>query len=407
MNNPLTQDLTVLLSQLRTILTGKASSDARIQEALRLLDDVSQKDKKRSQDGSHPTHSTLPRTGSRSTIKNQTDSSKGNRRAGTLIGKSSAMHAVYDAIERVANSQATVLIRGESGTGKELVAKAIHESSLRNDAAFIPVHCAAVPDSLIESTLFGHEHGAFTGATTTRRGKLEQASGGTLFLDEVGDIPLSTQVKLLRVIQEREYERVGGRQLLQADVRIVAATHRDLESMVSSGAFREDLYYRLNVVPLILPPLRERQEDIPPLVEHFLDRFNLENRRHIDLGAEVISMLASYHWPGNIRELQNCIERMVVLADTNIVRISGIPKPLKSYIDHIRDVTTSPRKGHISRSDETLPKDVRNLERDRLIEVLRDVGWIKAKAARKLGLSPRQVGYKMQKYKIQKQLDLV
>lgn len=375
------------IEKLIAILTETASPDWRIREALRMLAHVQAKDEKeRRSHGAEGQGRVLP--------------PKGSRRSATLIGESSTMQAVYDAIERVANSQATVLIRGESGTGKELVAKAIHESSVRHEAPFIPVHCAAVPESLIESTLFGYERGAFTGAFTTRRGKLEQAAGGTLFLDEVGDIPMSTQVKLLRVIQEREYERIGSTQPLQADVRIVAATHRDLESMVFSRTFREDLYYRLNVVPLILPPLRERQEDIALLVEHFLDRFNRENRRRIKLSPHVISMLVGYHWPGNIRELQNCIERIVVLADSSTVTISAIPKPLKSYIGHIRDVTTLPGKANVSKPHEPLPKNVRNLERERLVEVLHDVGWIKAKAGRVLGLTPRQVAYKMKKYEI-------
>ena len=399
MPQPQTPDLREFVDRLTSILTKKTSPDVRIQEALRVLEKVQEKDWRHSR-STYPILSNefhlKPGSGSKSPVSH----TRVKARSATLIGESPAMQAIYDAIERVGNSQATVLIRGESGTGKELVAKAIHESSLRKSLPFIPVHCAAVPDSLIESTLFGHDRGAFTGAMHTRKGKLEQASGGTLFLDEVGDIPLSTQIKLLRVIQEREYERVGGTQSLQADVRIVAATHRDLESMVCSGAFREDLYYRLNVVPLILPPLRERQEDITALVDHFLDRFNRENHRRVRLSTEVLSMLVSYHWPGNIRELQNCLERMVVLADSSTMTISAIPKALKSYIDHIRDVTISSGKAVISKSSETLPKDVRNLERDRLREVLEDVGWVKAKAGRVLGLTPRQVAYKMKKYEI-------
>ena len=223
------------------------------------------------------------------------------------------MISIYEAIERVGDSQATVLIRGESGTGKELVAQAIHQASIRAQGPFVPVHCAALPESLIESALFGYERGAFTGAVQMRKGKVDQASGGTLFLDEVGDIPLNTQVKLLRVLQERKYERVGGLTTLPADIRVLAATHRDLEAMVESGTFREDLYYRLNVVPIRIPSLRERKQDIPFLVKHFLDRFNRENRRQVKLGPDVMAMFARYHWPGNVRELQNCIERLVVL----------------------------------------------------------------------------------------------
>ncbi|MCA9471519.1 MAG: sigma 54-interacting transcriptional regulator [Nitrospirales bacterium] len=372
-----------LVKKLVSVLTKEASPERRIHDALRLLNDVQKGGVQNTQnDDEQKPHHRL------SSFSN------------TLIGNSSAMRAVYDAIERVANSEATVLIRGESGTGKELVAKGIHLSSTRNEGPFIPVHCAAVPESLIESTLFGYERGAFTGAIQTRKGKLEQASGGTLFLDEVGDIPLETQVKLLRVIQEREYERVGGTTNLRTDVRIVAATHRDLEAMVTTGDFREDLYYRLNVVPLVLPPLRERKEDISSLVECFLARFSRENRRRIQIDPEIMSVLARYHWPGNIRELQNCIERLVVLASSATVTLSTVPDALKDYIDHIREVTTVHSKRPGLQSEKSLPHDVQNLERDRLVQVLTDVGWVKTKAARVLGLTPRQVGYKMKKYGI-------
>ncbi|WP_447971719.1 sigma-54 interaction domain-containing protein [Nitrospira sp. M1] len=392
-------DFPEVVRRLKEILTGHASPADRIHEALKFLGRFS-----------HHTLSRQTVADDFSLKKQQAElhaQSTSNQQQRTdvsgpfnLIGNSLVMQNIYEAIRRAGNSQATVLIRGESGTGKELVAKAIHTSSLRKSGPFIPLHCAAVPDSLIESTMFGYERGAFTGANMTRRGKLEQASGGTLFLDEVGDIPLSTQVKLLRVLQEREYERVGGTHLLAADIRIIAATHRDLEAMVLSGTFREDLYYRLNVVPMILAPLRERQEDIIPLAEHFLRRFNHDNQRDVKLDTEMVSMLSRYHWPGNIRELQNCIERIVVLADSQTVTITAIPKSLQPYMHHIRDVTLSPQKNKPSKSLRTLPKDVRNLERERLVNVLQDVGWIKAKAARKLGLTPRQVAYKMKKYNI-------
>ena len=378
-------DMGRLVEDLVSVLTKKSSPDLRIRDALRVLANA--------QSGN--SESREPERFQKVSV------SKTKSRTSQLIGNSSVMQTVYEAVQRVANSQATVLIRGESGTGKELVAKAIHDLSMRSGDRFIPVHCAAVPESLIESTLFGYERGAFTGAMQMRKGKIEQASGGTLFLDEVGDIPLGTQVKLLRVIQEREYERVGGTTRLEANIRVVAATHRDLEAMVTSGTFREDLYYRLNVVPLNLPPLRERKEDIPSLIDCFLQRFNDENHRNIQIDEEVMTVLARYHWPGNIRELQNCIERLVVLADSHIVTISAIPNSLKSYIDHMRSITTSHLKEDGPRSVETLPKDVHNLERDRLVAVLKNVGWVKTKAARILGLSPRQVAYKMKKYKIQ------
>jgi len=396
----LKDDLPSIVRQLKAILTGKASPDVRIHEALGLLEILACHKKKSKQKAKNDASLKRQQVEFQPESRSNRHMTKVEAGSLSLIGNSSVMQYVYESIVRAGHSQATVLIRGESGTGKELVAKAIHESSPRKGRPFIPLHCAAVPDSLIESTMFGYERGAFTGASKTRRGKLEQASGGTLFLDEVGDIPLSMQVKLLRVLQEREYERVGGTQMLPADIRIIAATHRDLEAMVYSGTFREDLYYRLNVVPMVLPPLRERQEDITPLAEHFLERFNRDNHRHIKLDADVVAMLSRYHWPGNIRELQNCIERIVVLADSPTVTISAIPKPLQSYMHHIRAVTLSAQKMASLNALDTLPKDVRNLERDRLVQVLQDVGWIKAKAARKLGLTPRQVAYKMKKYKI-------
>ena len=391
-----------LLDDIKTILTSGDSPDSRIEKVLSLLGQT------RSQDLStvlHPGRGSSSHQGTTTTfngLQGKADKFKSKERGPHLIGESLAMEAIYEAIHRVGTSQANVLIRGESGTGKELVAQAIHKTSSRGSRTFVPVHCAAMPDSLIESTLFGYERGAFTGAVQMRRGKVDLASGGTLFLDEVGDVPVGTQVKLLRVIQEREYERVGGTTTLSADIRILAATHRDLEAMVASGTFREDLYYRLNVVPIILPPLRERKEDIPLLVGHFLDRFNRENRRHIKLGREVIAILANYHWPGNIRELQNCVERLVVLADSSNVSITHIPKPLRSYIDHIKGVTLSSLKHERGKSADTLPEHVQNLERERLIQVLEDVAWIKAKAARILGLTPRQVAYKIKKYAIHK-----
>ena len=391
-----------LLDDITTILTGGGSPDSRIKKVLSLLGQARRQDlstvlepERRS---SSNQEATTPLHGLQGKVEKVTSKDS----APHLIGESLAMDAIYEAIHRVGTSRANVLIRGESGTGKELVAQAIHSTSSRASRTFVPVHCAAVPDSLIESTLFGYERGAFTGAVQMRRGKVDLASGGTLFLDEVGDIPLGTQVKLLRVIQEREYERVGGTTTLNADIRILAATHRDLEAMVASGTFREDLYYRLNVVPIILPPLRERKEDIPLLVEHFLDRFNRENRRHVKLGREVIAILANYHWPGNIRELQNCVERLVVLADSSNVSITHIPKPLRSYIDHIKGVTLSSLKPERGKSADTLPEHVQNLERERLIQVLEDVAWTKAKAARILGLTPRQVAYKIKKYAIHK-----
>ena len=235
-----------------------------------------------------------------------------------IVGASGKMQDVYKIIERVANSNATVLIRGESGTGKELVARAIHYNSPRSAKPFIAVSCAALPETLLESELFGHEKGAFTGAVGQKAGRFELANLGTLFLDEIAEVSLSMQVKLLRVLQERKFERIGGTKTLNMDVRMIAATNRNIEDAVALGEFREDLYYRLQVIQVFLPSLRERKEDIPPLIEHFVEKFNKQNGREIKYASpECMDMLMKYDWPGNIRELENAIERGVVLADPN------------------------------------------------------------------------------------------
>jgi len=235
-----------------------------------------------------------------------------------IVGNSEAMQEVYRMIARVANSRATVLIRGESGTGKELVAKAIHYSSNRAKGPFVAVSCAALPETLLESELFGHEKNAFTGASMQKPGRFELAHHGTLFLDEIAEITPAIQVKLLRVLQEREFERLGGTKTIKVDVRLIAATNKDLEQMVKQGTFREDLYYRLQVIQIHLPPLRERKEDIPLLVTHFLDRYTKENGKQLKAPTpETTDILMKYHWPGNVRELENVIERAVVLADAD------------------------------------------------------------------------------------------
>ncbi len=320
-----------------------------------------------------------------------------------LVGDSEAMRAVYEAIRRVSHSAATVLLRGESGTGKELVAKAIHLEGPRSRSPFVRLHCAAVTETLLESELFGHERGAFTGAVEMRKGRFELAEGGTLFLDEVGDIPPQIQVKLLRVLQDKCFERVGGSRVLAVDVRVIAATHRDLEVMVRAGTFREDLYYRLNVVPITLPPLREREGDVPLLIEHFLARSNRENRRHVTLSPELRTLMARYHWPGNVRELQNCVERLVVLAEQEHVTFHTIPTSLKTYFSDIRHVTeagrAAPESGSVMRA-ERLADSLQEIERKRLVEALERTGWVQAKAARALGLTPRQVAYKIKKFQL-------
>lgn len=321
-----------------------------------------------------------------------------------LVGTSVAMKQIEEAIHRVAHSHATVLIRGESGTGKELIARAIHFESPRADGPFIPLHCAAVADTLLESELFGHERGAFTGAHEQRKGKFELADGGTLFLDEIGDIPAATQVKLLRVLQEKCVERVGGARLVPVDVRVISATHRDLEAMVGAGSFREDLYYRLNVVPIALPPLRQRDGDIPLLIGHFLAQFNRQNRRRIRLGEDLLALMGRYQWPGNVRELQNCMERLIVMADPGreLVTLETVPTSLRGYFADMKQVTGGDvhKAGRNHPGGLALGARLQEIERERLLDALKRTGWIQARTARLLGLTPRQVAYKVRKYGI-------
>jgi len=248
-----------------------------------------------------------------------------------IIGESGSMRQVFETIQQVAPSRATVLISGATGTGKELIAKAIHNLSPRKNGPFIAVHAAALPTSLLESELFGHEKGAFTGAVERRTGRFEMADGGTLFLDEVGELEQQMQVKLLRVLEERAFERVGGNKTLQVDVRLVAATNKDLKKLVSEGKFRDDLFYRLSVVTVDLPPLRERRDDIPLLVKSFLDEFSRENGKQVrELTPEAMNLLLSYDWPGNVRELRNAIERAVILATASMVGVSDLPSQVRA-----------------------------------------------------------------------------
>lgn len=320
----------------------------------------------------------------------------GQRLSEALIGCSPAMKEVFKELVRVGQSKATVLLRGESGTGKELIAKLIHENSPRVGKPFIKVNCAALSETLLESELFGHEKGAFTGAIQTRKGRFELADGGTIFLDEIGDLPLPVQVKLLRVLQEMEFERVGGVETLSVDVRTIAATHRELENAILDGTFRQDLYYRLNVVPIRLPPLRERREDIPLLISHFLEKFNKENSKKVSLSNEMIQLLIQYDWPGNVRELENCMERLVVLAEEESVNLKNIPPAIETYFNDIQKVTVPPR----SSKRITLAETMQGMEQEALQKALERCGWVQAKAARLLGMTPRQVAYKIKKYNL-------
>lgn len=308
-----------------------------------------------------------------------------------IVSVSDKMEEVIRMAVKVANSKVTVLLRGESGTGKEVIARAIHYQGIRSKGPFIALNCAALPETLLEAELFGYEKGAFTGAHTTKPGRFELANGGTIFLDEIGDISQAIQVKLLRVLQEQTFERLGGTKPIKVDVRIIAATNRDLETMVKEGKFREDLYWRLNVVPIFVPPLRERREDIPPLIEHFLTKFSREYGKSIRLSSRALEILKSYSWPGNVRELENTIERMIVLAEKETIDEEDIPS-------YIRDASRTQPPCVVETN--SLIKDVENLERERILDALRKTNFNKSRAARILGITLRQINYKISKYGI-------
>lgn len=318
---------------------------------------------------------------------------KGKYRVENIIGQSANMQEVFEAIHSVAPSKANVILRGESGTGKELVAKAIHYMSTRAKRPFVKFNCASIPEGLLESELFGHERGAFTGATTMRKGRFELAHGGTLFLDEIGDLPVALQPKILRVLQEKEFERVGGEKTTKVDVRLVAATSRNLEKFVSEGKFREDLYYRLNVVPIFLPALRERREDIPLLTEYFLKKYTEENNKSVSIRPNVLDKFMQYDWPGNVRELENTVERLVVMARDKVIALGDLPLNIREFPGRPKNAV---------HSGNALPSTIEDLERVRIIDALEKTGWVQAKAARLLGITTRQIGYKMQKYSLRK-----
>jgi Nif-specific regulatory protein len=308
-----------------------------------------------------------------------------------IISTSRRMEEALNLVKRVAPSPATVLILGESGTGKELIARAIHFSSPRAEKPLVKVNCAALPESLLESELFGHEKGAFTGAVGRRIGRFEQADQGTIFLDEIGDLSPALQSKLLRVLQEKEFERVGSSQPLKVDVRVIAATNRNLEDAIKKGTFREDLYYRLNVVTISLPPLRERKEDIPPLIEHFLKKYSGENQKPVvSFSKEARDLLMNYHYPGNIRELENIIERAVVLSRGDSITTQDLPLNLRE--SKVEDLM---KEGAGGRS---LPEILEEIERLRINQALGKSHGVQTKAAEELGISERVLRYKMKKY---------
>jgi DNA-binding NtrC family response regulator len=305
-----------------------------------------------------------------------------------IVGESAELQGVFDVVARAAPTRATILVLGESGTGKELIAQAIHEASPRRDKPFVKVNCAALTETLLESELFGHEKGSFTGAIGRREGRFELANGGTLFLDELGDISPALQVKLLRVLQQQEFERVGGTQTVKVDVRVVAATNRDLEAEVKAGRFREDLYYRLNVVSVVLPPLRKRKTDVPALVQHFLERYGqMHGKQMKGLAPGTLNVLLAYDWPGNVRELGNVVERAVVLARGSELTSDDLPAALRG-----------PRPTDRT-SDSLIPgASLYEIEREAILRTLDLVGGSTSRAADLLGISVRKIQYRLKEY---------
>lgn len=314
---------------------------------------------------------------------------KDDHRPVNIIGNSGKMRDVYSLVNMVAETNSTVLIRGESGIGKELIADSIHYSSKRAKNNFVKVNCSALPDSLIESELFGHEKGAFTGADSRRKGRFELADGGTIFLDEIGDIPLSTQVKILRILQQREFERLGGTETIKVDVRIVAATNRNLEELIEKGEFREDLFYRINVFPLYIPPLRERRDDIPLLVDHFIEKFNHRNGANVKrITTSALNMLMVYSWPGNVRELENCVERACILTTDDVIHSYNLPPSLQTA-----DSSNTQAKGGLTYT-------VEQVEKQLIREALTSTKGNIAKAADLLKVTERMLGTRVKKYDI-------
>ncbi len=303
-----------------------------------------------------------------------------------IVGNSPEMQEVFKAVAQVAPSRATVLLTGESGTGKELVAAAVHHHSPRKDGPFVRLHCAALAETLLESELFGHERGAYTGADRRREGRFEQANAGTLFLDEIGDITPSTQVKLLRVLQERQFERVGGNQTQTVDVRLIAATNRDLKQLVAEGKFREDLYYRLNVINVALPPLRRRKSDVAALAAHFLERFARENSKRVERFSDgALAQIVAYNWPGNVRELENVVERAVVLTEGHTIEQHHLPAELGA--------------ADAESSTPTIPgSTMADIERHAILTTLECQGGSTSRAAEVLGISVRKIQYKLHEY---------
>lgn len=311
---------------------------------------------------------------------------------GNIIGKSKGMREIYKMIRQIANSKSTVLIMGESGTGKELISRAIHYNSNRKNFPFITINCAAIPETLIESELFGHEKGAFTDAIRTKKGLFEEADGGTLFLDEIGELSLTTQAKILRFLEEKEFNRVGGSKMIKVDVRLITATNKDLTQLIKKGGFREDLYYRINVVPIILPPLRERREDIPLLVDHFIKKFNEENNKNVKgIQPEALELMMNYEWPGNVRELENLMERVIALTSNEYIQPKELPFSL------VNVSKTNGLKESILSGQIPFLKAEEEFEREVILDALKRSNNVQSHAAAILGISRRILKYKMDK----------
>ena len=309
-----------------------------------------------------------------------------------IIGKSKSMQEIFKIVRQIADSKSTVLIMGESGTGKELISRAIHYNSNRKNYPFITINCAAIPDTLIESELFGHERGAFTNAIEKKLGRFEIANQGTLFLDEIAELSLATQAKILRFLEEKSFYRVGGSKNIKVDVRLICATNKDLKQMIKNGSFREDLFYRINVVPIFIPPLRERKEDIPLLVDHFIKKFNKENNKNIKgISQEALEVMMNYEWPGNVRELENLIERIIALTSREIIQVDELPFSPNdsSKINELRESILSGKVSFLKAEEE--------FERTIILDALRRTNFIQSRAAELLGVSRRILKYKMDK----------
>ena len=314
---------------------------------------------------------------------------------GNIIGKSDVMKEIFNVIRQIADSKSTVLIMGESGTGKELVSRAIHYISQRRNTPFVTINCAAIPETLIESELFGHEKGAFTNAIERKLGRFEIAHSGTLFLDEIGELSLATQAKILRFLEEREFNRVGGSKTIKVDVRLIAATNKDLTQLIKKGLFREDLYYRINVVPIILPPLRERPEDIPLLLDHFVQKFSAENKKQVKgVSKEALDILKNYEWPGNVRELENLVERVVTLTMNSYIQPNELPFSLLN-VPKMNGLKESILTGRVS-----LTQGEEKFEREIIEDALKRANYVQSHAAEMLGVSRRILKYKMDKFGI-------